>query len=260
MRQIIQAEFLKLIYLRSTWIYFLVAALFGALNTVATGLAIDSGNSGFGFPNTETTIGVDSVYSNAAGSYVFALIIGILMITSEFKHGTAIATFLVTPKRNRVLIAKIVMGAIAGLFVQLVAFLVAVAAATIYLATQPNAADPTTSKLLSILMAALLSGAVLGIVGIGIGALIKNQAIAITGSLIWLFLVEPILITFAPAIGKYLLSGAVTGMLNIDFGPNNFNFNSDNFLSPELSTLLLFGYAIAFAFLAARMTLRRDIE
>jgi len=260
MQQIIRAEFLKLVYLRSTWVYLLIAALFGALNTVATGIAIDSGSSPFGFPNTETTLGVDSVYSNAAGSYVFALIIGILMITSEFKHGTAIATFLVTPKRNRVLIAKIVTGAITGLFVQLVAFLAAVAAAAAYLATQPNAADPTTSKLISILIAALLSGAVLGIVGIGIGALIKNQAIAVTGSLIWLFLVEPLLITFAPAIGKYLISGAITGMLNLDIGPNNFNFNSEEFLSPGISTLLLLSYAIIFAFIAAKMTLKRDIE
>jgi ABC-2 type transport system permease protein len=260
MQQVIRAEFLKLIYLRSTWAYVLIAALFGALNTVATGIAIDSGNSGFNFPSTETTIGVDSVYSNAAGSYVFALIIGILMITSEFKHGTAIATFLVTPKRNRVLLAKIVTGAIAGLFVQLVAFLVAVMAAAIYLATQPNAADPTPSKLTSILVAALISGAVLGIVGIGIGALIKNQAIAITGALIWLFLVEPLLITFAPSIGKYLISGAITGILNIDFGPNNFNINSEDFLSPAISTLLLLGYAIGFAYVAAKLTVRRDIE
>ena len=260
MKSIIKAEIMKLFYLRSTRAFLVVAALFGVLNTVATALAIDSDAAGFGFPNTQTTAGVDAVYANAAGSYVFALIIGILMITSEFKHGTAIATFLVTPKRQQVLVAKLATGAAAGLVVQLLAFFFAVGAALGYLALQPNSAEPTISKLVSIFFAALLSGAVLGIVGIGIGALIKNQAIAVTGSLIWLFLVEPLLLTFAPGIGKYLLSGAITGILNIDIGPNAFNFDSTNFLEPQLATLLLIGYAVAFAAFAAKTTLKRDIE
>lgn len=260
MTKLIKTEVLKLIYLKSTWLLFLVAALFGALNTVATGFAIDNNEVSFGFPNSETTIGVDSIYANAAGSYVFALIIGILMITSEFKHGTAIATFLISPKRFDVIRAKLIVGTVAGLAIQLFAFFAASGAAFVYLATRENAADPTMSKIWSTFLAALLSGAVLAIVGIGIGSLILSQALAITASLIWLFLIEPILILFASGIGKYLVSGAVTGMLSLEFNSTAFSFDPSELLSPTQSALVLLGYAILFIFLATRTTLKRDIE
>lgn len=260
MINIIKTEFLKVTYLRSNWFLLIVAALFGILNTVATAFALDSEAGGFGLPNTETTIGVDSVYANSVGSYVFALIAGILMVTGEFKHGSAIGTFLATPKRNLVLTAKLLTGAVVGMIIQLISFIAAIAGAMAYLAVQPNSAEPTASKWLSYLGAALLSGAVLGVVGIGIGALIKNQAIAVTGSLLWLFVLEGIVTVFLPEIGKYLLSGAITGMLDLEIGPNSFNFDAENYLSPTLSTLVLIGYGIVFALLAARTTLRQDIE
>lgn len=260
MKNIVKSELLKLIYLRSNWMLLIVAALFGVLNTLATAFAIDSNASGFGLPNTETTAGVDAVYANSVGSYIFALIIGILMITGEFKHGTAIGTFLVVPKRNLVLLAKLAVGAVIGMLVQLVSFLVAMVSGYLYLAAQPNSAEPTISKWWSYLGAATLSGAVLGVVGIGIGALIKNQAIAITGSLLWLFIVEGLMTAFLPEIGKYLMSGAIAGMLQLDIGPNDFNLDASNYLSPAVSALVLIGYAVLFAFLATRTTLRRDIE
>lgn len=260
MKSMIKSELMKLIYLRSNWTLLIVAALFGILNTVATAFAIDNNASGFGFPNTETTAGVDSVYANSVGSYIFALIIGILMVTGEFKHGTAIGTFLVAPKRNLVLSAKLFVGAVVGIFVQLISFLASMISGFLYLVSQPNSAEPTISKWWSYLGAATLSGAVLGIVGIGIGALIKNQAIAITGSLLWLFIVEGLVTAFLPDIGKYLMSGAIAGMLQLEIGPNDFNLSSSNYLSAPMSALVLTIYSIVFAFIATRTTLKRDIE
>lgn len=260
MIDLLKTEFLKLAYLRSIWILLIIAGMFGALNTVATAFALDSNASAFGLPSTETTAGVDAVYANSVASYVFALIIGILMFTSEFKHGTAIATFLITPKRNLVLIAKILAGAISGLIVQLVSFTCAIFAGYLYLTAQTNSADPSPGKWLSYLGTASLSGAVLGVVGIGIGALIRNQAVAITSSILWLLIVEGLVTAFLPEIGKYLMSGAITGMLQIEVGPNDFNLDSSSYLSAGMSTLLLIGYGVAFAVIATMTTIKRDIE
>jgi hypothetical protein len=49
-------------------------------------------------------------------------------------------------------------------------------------------------------------------------------------------------------------------MLNFDIGPNSFNFDSENYLSPILSALVLVGYGVVFAVIAAKTTLRQDIE
>lgn len=260
MKQIIRAEFLKVVYLRSNRALLIVAALFGVLNTLATAFALDSEVSSFGLPDTSTTLGVDAVYANTAASYVFALIVGILLFTGEYKHGTAIATYLSVPKRSSVLIAKIVTGAIIGLVFQLVSFIASFASAYIYLGLKANSGEPSTDKWLNYFAAAALSGIVLGIVGISLGALIKNQAIAVTGSLLWLFIVEGLLTAFLPDVGKFLLTGAITGMLEIEVGPNDFNIDSSNYLTPMPATLLLIGYALIFMLIATQTTLKRDIE
>ena len=257
---LLKSEARKLVYLRSTWIIVAIAAFFGALNAVATGFALDANAQDFGFPSTETVEGVDAVYANTVASYFFALIVGILIFTSEFKHGTAIATFLVTPKRNLVLIGKLIIGALAGILIQIVSFSSALVAGYSYLAAQENAASPTPGKWISYLGTACLSGAVLGVVGIGIGALIRNQAAAITSSLLWLLIVEGLVTAFLPEIGKYLMSGAINGMLQLEIGPNDFNLESSSYLSATSSAILLIVYGLVFSLVATRTTIKRDID
>ena len=55
------------------------------------------------------------LYSTAtAVGYVFPLLIGTLMVTTEFRHKTLTPTFLATPKRGVVLWAKILVGIVVG--------------------------------------------------------------------------------------------------------------------------------------------------
>jgi hypothetical protein len=259
MNKLFVAELKKVIYLRSTWVFLVSSAAFGALNTSATAFFLGS-EENFGMPGVDTVQGVESVYANAVSSYLFALIIGILIMTSEYKHGTAVATFLVSPKRHRVLLAKIAVGATAGFTVQLISYLVGVFAGFITLSFQENVATPSTSSLLNTLFACLISGFVLGIVGVGLGALIKVQVAAITGAVLWTLLVESLIILFFNDIGKYLPGGVITGVLQIEVGgPPSLDLEF-NFLSPGASTLLLLGYAILFSGIAALTTLKKDIE
>ena len=45
---------------------------------------------------------------------VFSALAGIMLITSEYRHGTIRPTFLFTPRRSRVLSAKLVAGLLVG--------------------------------------------------------------------------------------------------------------------------------------------------
>lgn len=259
---LLQSELRKLIYLRSNWLLLIWSGLFAALGTVAPIVVLNSESRGaaMGFSGTSTPEGINAVFANAAGGYLFALIMGILIMTNEFRHGTAVGTFLVTPKRSTVLVAKLIAAAIAGLVVQIFSFLVAVGSGVIALGFfEPHA--PVTTELLSkIFRASVLSGVVLGIVGVGLGALVKNQIAAVTGAVIWTLIVEGLVVAFVESIGKYLPAGAITGLVDLDFGSNDFNFSIENYLSPLPATLVLLGYAAAFSLLAVRTTLRRDLD
>ncbi|MFM1796419.1 MAG: hypothetical protein RL733_200 [Actinomycetota bacterium] len=262
MKELLQSEIRKFIYLRSNWLLLLWSGLFAALGTVAPILVLNSETRGMGmgFSGTNTAEGINAVFANAAGGYLFALIMGILIMTNEFRHGTAVGTFLVTPKRSTVLFAKIIAAAFAGLVVQIFSFRVAISAGVIALGFyEPHA--PVTSELLwKIFRASALSGVVLGVVGVGLGALVKNQIAAVTGAVIWTLIVEGLVVAFVESIGKYLPAGAITGLVDLDFGANDFNFSIENYLSPLPATLVLLGYATVFSLVAMRTTLRRDLD
>ena len=84
------------------------------------------------------------------------------------------------------------------------------------------------------------------------GALIPNQILAVLGALIWLFLIEALLVAFLPTVGRWLPGGAANGLLQSS------SFDND-LLDPWAGGLLLVAYALGFAALAARTTLRRDV-
>ena len=133
MKNLLQSELRKLIYLRANWLLLLWSGLFAALGTVAPIMVLNSENNRMGFSGTNTPEGINAVFSNAAGGYLFALIMGILIMTNEYRHGTAVGTFLVTPKRSTVLFAKLIAAALAGLVVQIFSYIFAVSSSASFL-------------------------------------------------------------------------------------------------------------------------------
>ena len=262
MSALLKSELSKLIYLRANWLLLLWSGIFAALGTVAPILILNSDNGpGRGaFSGTETPEGINAVFANASGGYLFALILGILIMTNEYRHGTAVGTFLVTPKRSTVLVAKLIAASLAGLVIQLFSFVFAITSGFIALTFFEPHAPVSAELLFKVFRASAISGLVLGIVGVGLGALVKNQIAAVTGAVIWTLIVEGLVVAFVESIGKYLPAGAIFGLVDVDFGENDFNFSIENYLSPGPATLVLLGYAALFSLIAMRTTLRRDLD
>jgi ABC-type transport system involved in multi-copper enzyme maturation permease subunit len=203
---------------------------------------------------------VDGVYANGISSYIFALILGILIMSGEFRNGTAVATFLASPKRARVLIAKLFVAAFAGALLQLASAAASVGAGIITLSYFENVAEPSDAVFTNLTLAALLSGAILGLVGVAIGSLIRNQLIAIVASLVWLFVLEPVILLVFVDAGKWLPTGAITGMLAVQFESEALGVSTAEYLTPGLSALVLLGYGAVFAGIALVTSMRRDID
>jgi ABC-2 type transport system permease protein len=180
-----------------------------------------------------------------------ALLLGILGMTTEFRHQTVTQTFLVTPDRGRVVAAKLVAYPLAG-----IALAVSILAFTAAVATGWLAAKGLTPTLLDVRLGRVLLGAVLaaglcGLLGVGVGALVRNQVAALVGVAVWVLLVEGLLMSLlnAPSLGRWLPSSAAAALTN----PGGAQ------LSRLAGTLLLAGYALALALAGTRLVVRRDI-
>jgi ABC-type transport system involved in multi-copper enzyme maturation permease subunit len=256
-----KSEWRKLVYVRANWGLLVASTFISVLSVVVTPFILTSGDAGqlFGL-GLDQTAAIDATYANGISGYIFAIILGIMLMAGEFRHGTAVATFLTAPKRGVVLSAKLAIAALGGTLLMIISTGLSLAAGYFVLLGFEEAADPSENLFLNTMLAAALSGAVLGVIGVAIGTLIRNQMLAIVGALVYLFVVDPLLLALWPDTGKFLPSGLITAMLSIDISAPELGFDTTNYLPALTATLVLLGYGAVFAFVAIATSLRRDID
>ena len=256
---LIKSEWRKLVYARANWGLLIAATLISVLSVVVTPFILSSQGEMFGL-SLESTSAVDSVYANGISGYIFAIILGILLMAGEFRHGTAVATFLTSPKRGAVVANKLAIAAIAGVLLMWISTGISMIAGWVALSTFEEAGTPSDNLLINTFIAATIGGAVLGIIGVAIGTLVRNQMMAIVGSLIYLFVIDPLLLALLPDAGKWLPSGLITAMLSLDINAPELGFDTSNYLPAFVAALVLLGFGVVFAALAITSSLRRDVE
>ncbi|MEY4990087.1 MAG: hypothetical protein RIS08_313 [Actinomycetota bacterium] len=256
---LIKSEWRKLVYVRANWGLVFAATFISALSVAVTPFIIDSQSELFGF-GLDQQEAVDSVYANGISGYIFAIILGIMLMAGEFRHGTAVATFLTAPKRGVVVLAKLGIAALGGILLMVISALASFLAGYVALLQFPEAADPSDTLFLNTVTASVIGGAVLAIIGVAIGTLVRNQMLAIVGALVYLFIVDPVLLALLPDAGKWLPTGLITAMLAIDVNAPELGVNTSDYLSPWLATLVLVGYGGVFAVTAWATSLKRDID
>ncbi len=248
MSNLLRAELLKV---RTTRLVFgLVAATAGmvALGVVST--ILTAGDRGA--PGLESEAGVRNVFGNAGVASIFVLVMGILIVTGELRHGTITQTFLVTPRRPRVVVAKLGAMVVVGLAFGLAASAVNLAIAVPWLAAKDVSLGAVAGDVATVLLAAMISAALFGLIGVGVGAIIRNQVAAVVVALVWQFLLEQILVAVLPAVGKWLPQGASRGLTRE-------TLFEGSLLPPWAGGLVLAAYAAAFSAIGARLLVRRDI-
>ena len=194
------------------------------------------------------------LFGNGTVASVFVALIGIMAMTSEFRHGTIRATFVFTPVRNRVVAAKVLasllMGIAFGAFGQALAFgagYAVIRGKGVEFAL--GAGDVRLIVLGTIGMSALWAA-----IGVGVGAVVRNQVFAILGLSVWAFLVENVLTNFLPGVARYAPGSASSAMTGDTTG-----LGSMHLLTPAAGVLLLTAYAAAFTLAGAVVTNRRDV-
>ena len=183
MSTLIHAELLKIRTTRSWWAYLIVIVLL-----TGVGAAGQIGSAG---DRERSTLQFQLDLADTVGLIVLlAIILGISVITTEFRHGTITPTFLAAPRRERVLAAKTVSVAIVALGFALLSLLVLIAVAVPWLAIVDATTHFGDGEVWEQLAQAIFSAVLWGLLGVAIGTLVQNQVAALVGTLVWLFVVE----------------------------------------------------------------------
>lgn len=166
---------------------------------------------------------------------LFAALLGAIAITNEIRHGTIRPTLLATPQRGRVLFAKTVVVAVTGIAIGALATAVAAGTGTLFMHFRGVTIHLHTGDYVLLILGGAAAAAFWAVIGLGIGAVVRNQVPAIVGMFVWVLFVENLLDGGFPAAGKFApaaLGRAIAGA------------SSDGTLhTPAFALVLLAGYA-----------------
>ena len=189
---------------------------------------------------------------SADATGLFIMLLGVIGMAGEWRHKTITGTILAAPDRLRLMTAKMLAYAAAGVVLSLIVTATIMLVGTIILSSR-DFDIVAFSDLLDVLWRNLLVAALVGALGVGIGALVRNQVVAIIAVLVLGFVIEPALFGLAPDVARYgPTQGAPAGIQDIEF----FGDDGTDTLAPGIATLVMLGW-IALFFAAAGVRLRR---
>jgi len=200
---------------------------------------------------------ITNIIGSAGSSAFFALILGIIGMTAEYRHLTITATFLAAPRRSQVLVAKTVLYLLIGAVMGAITFAVSFALAIVLLASKEHA-QIDGGQAMQILGGVVLGYAIYAVLGVALGALVRVQVAAVIGALAFTLIAEPLLGLFFDWAGRWLPGGALRAVLQATAASGRGSSTTD-LLPVWGGALVLIGYAVLFGVLASATTLRRDI-
>jgi ABC-type transport system involved in multi-copper enzyme maturation permease subunit len=250
MIRLVRSEWTKLFTTR-VWLGLLLGAcvMVGGFAALLTGFA---GNDESGLPAVGTPAFEQVALAQATNATVLFLILGIIGMTQEYRHRTATPTFLTEPRRWKVVVAKLIAYALVAVPFALVLLAVNVLVVGVYAGAR-GAAPSLTADNVEVLATSGLALVIYALIGVGLGALLRNQVGAIVGGLVYLFVVEPVIRSIPATSGayKWMPGGGLEAMTATFQGPD--------LLGAWEGGLLLVGYGLLAALLGTLLAVRRDV-
>jgi ABC-2 type transport system permease protein len=191
-----------------------------------------------------------AVLSAGSSAALFAALIGVMAITSEFRHGTIRPTFVVTPHRTRVITAKVLASLLMGVLFGLAAIGLSLGIGSAILAVRDIPLALSTGDVLWLVAGTPVLTAAWAALGVGLGALVRNQVFAVIGLIVWAMLIDNLLRNLVPRIGGYTPVGASAAIIGDP---------TDYVLSAAPGGLLLLGYVAVLVGAGVLLVARRDV-
>jgi ABC-2 type transport system permease protein len=241
MSALVSAEFLKLRTTRTAY-GFLAAIVLLTLGVVAANSA-----------NVDLRTKEDLVeaLSGAGIAAALLLVLGIVATTGEHRHGTITSSLLASPDRRRLIGAKVLAYLVTGALLGLAAVLATLAVAVPWLSARDAPLDLLDAgDYLGLFAKGVAVSALSGAIGVGIGAIVRNQVAAVVGTLIYLFVLEPVIGVISSHVAAYTIGGSQSALTAAPV---------DDALAPLAAGFVLAAWALALALVGAQLEERRDV-
>jgi ABC-2 type transport system permease protein len=248
MTALLHAELIKL---RTTRTFVALAGIAVGISILLTALV------GLLTEPTEESVLIDVFASDVSGFFI--LVLAVVGISGEWRHRTITSSLLAAPDRLRFLTAKTLAFAAAGILLSL---LISIAVTILGLAilTVRDLPTPAAGELADLAARNALVAALLGALGVGIGALVRNQVVAVVGLLVLTFVVETTLIALVPEVARFgpftSLPLATAGISAEEAGLGD----EIELLAPGLAVLAMLAWIGAAFAAGAGLLWRRDLE
>jgi hypothetical protein len=239
--RLLRSEWIKLWTTRTTWVMLGIGLLVEAL---FAGLFV-------GLVSLDQVGRVDEVATGTGLLLVLMLVLGVLTITTEFRHGTASSTFLAAPKRYPALAAKfaaaLLVGALAGL-----AFAVVNGGLALPLLDSRRGGLPPFGDIAAIYAGVVVSMALICGFGFGIGAIVRNQVGAIIAAIACFFILSPLPELLPGDLAKYFPAqtlGSLQGLRS----------DTEDGLGQISGGLVLTAWVLGLTLIGTLLICRRDV-
>ena len=245
MSVLLRAEARKALATPTIWWLLLGTVAIGIAGTVAPLVVVENDAAHL---LTDRTL--QQAMHGAAAGVILVVVAGIIGMAGDWRFGQASQTFLTTPQRRLIVAARTVtymaVGAVFGT--------AAVAACTVtawFWYRANDVALPLERSAVWLTLVGCLAVAVLfGALGIAVGAIARNQMVAIVGAMAWLVVVEPILFAASSTVFRWL-----PGMASISLRRQP----AEGLLSPGTAAAVLVGVIAVALAVGTRLVERDDV-
>lgn len=199
---------------------------------------------------------------------LFVMLLGVIIVTNEFYHQTATATFLTTPRRTSVILSKLAAAVGIGVIFWAVSTAISVGIGSAYFSANGYQTVLGEWPVQRSILLNLVAYGLWAVFGVGLGVLIRSQIGAtVTGMLLYL-LSFPLAFTFFNLVHTYLIKEdwVMTAMVSVPFMATMVMVTPDPTnlweQAPDswVGAVVLIGYGVVAGLIGTLITRKRDIS
>ena len=245
MGRLIAAEWLKLRTVRVLWATVPAVLLLSAV--AVAGLVLSSEVAGVALLEPTEGVRNAALHLTSTGA-VLVIVLGIVISAGEYRTQTATDTFLTTPRRSRVVAAKLAMGGLLGLALGVLAAAIGLPIAYLWFEAEGSAFPAGSGEVWLTLGGAVVYASLFAVLGVAFGSLVRNQLVAVVSALTFVLLIEQVLAQAGTSIAEWLPGNAGAAVVR----------TPGDFLDPGAGAALLLAYTLAIALAGLLVVTRRD--